>query len=113
VSALSIVFLVLWLITFGVLGVVVKAVRDDREQQRAEETINHANCIAHVAHVTSHRFIALWLRAAADRWDSMEEQPRLRRLADERYSPGGPSMPAIWMRAEADRLDDGNKAGAS
>lgn len=68
--------------------------------------VTHSACIAHVASVTSHRFLADRLRDYADRWDSTDEQPALRRLASERYSPGGPSMPAIWLQVQAEQLDE-------
>jgi len=45
------------------------------------------------------------LRAAADRYDSVEEQNNLRILAQRRYETDGPSMPAIWLREQADKMD--------
>lgn len=72
---------------------------------RDEEKADHAKCIAHIASVTSDRFVASRVRDLAERWDSIEEQGELRRLANEKYTPGGPSMPVIWLRHQADLLD--------
>lgn len=49
------------------------------------------------------------LREAADAWDdpSPENMDRLKALAAEHYSPGGPSMPAIFMRLRADQIEAG------
>jgi hypothetical protein len=51
------------------------------------------------------------LEAAADAWDSIEEQGNLRRLQSE-YTPGGPSMPAIWLRHRAADLRSRIEEGA-
>lgn len=64
---------------------------------------DHLRCIGHVSALTSDRAIAAALNEAADRWDSVEEKPVLRMLAED-YEPGGPSMPAIWLRHEAKRI---------
>lgn len=68
---------------------------------------NHLDCHDH-AHAllarVNHRAAADALRAAADRWDSVEETRVKDTLARKFYKPGGPSMPAIWLRHEADRL---------
>jgi hypothetical protein len=45
------------------------------------------------------------LQAAADKWDSVEEQMHIKTLAREKYEPEGPSVPAIWMRELADSMD--------
>lgn len=45
------------------------------------------------------------LREAADAWDSEEELPHMTALADERYQPGGPSMPEIWLRDRAEKKE--------
>jgi hypothetical protein len=76
-----------------------------QRQARMEEKADHAKCIAHIASATSNRVIAMALRERAEKWDSIENQADLRRLANERYSPGGPSMPTIWLREEADLID--------
>lgn len=50
--------------------------------------------------------IAQAFEAWADAWDedTEENKNRLTRMAQEHYSPGGPSMPAIAARLEAQRL---------
>lgn len=50
------------------------------------------------------------LESAAIAWESAEEQPHLRRLAEEKYRVGGPNMPTIWMLDRADKIR--NKKGA-
>ena len=57
--------------------------------------------------VVSNRAMAQTIRNLAERWDSIEEQANLRRLANERYSPGGPSMPVIWLREQAELMEKG------
>lgn len=51
--------------------------------------------------------IAQALREYADVWDRDDEEHKafLTQLAQERYSPGGPSMPAIWLRYQAEQLE--------
>lgn len=64
----------------------------------------HTYCVSALAEFTSDRIIADWLRNAAQQYDSIEEQSVIRKLADERYQPSGPSLPAIWLTYQADRL---------
>lgn len=65
----------------------------------------HTYCVSAISEFTSDKLIAQFLRSSAERWDGIDIQPLLRKLADERYQVGGPSMPAIWMNYEADRID--------
>lgn len=76
-------------------------------QFRLDEKADHAKCVAHLTATSSNHFVAARVRDLADRWDSIEEQGNLRRLANERYTPGGPSMPVIWLRYQADQLEGG------
>lgn len=98
------VFFFVWAVTF--VALLWYAYRLDRAEtaRRLEKSRTHALCISAIFSQIGDAHAANVLRAAADRWDSIEEQPNLRRLANERYSAGGPSMPAIWLRTEADRL---------
>lgn len=98
-----------WLLLLATAGIVIVmhlltalAGRVEASARRSrQEQLDHLACIKALrGHVE-----AAHLRAAADRWDSVESKPRLQVLSQARYSPGGPSMPAIWLRDEADRLE--------
>lgn len=100
-------FLVLWIMTVILLIAAFVRIADVQKEVCDEKTA-HESCheaTLAVLSTASKRTDASALRAAADRWDSIEEQGNLKRLASERYKPGGPSMPTIWLRAEADRMD--------
>jgi hypothetical protein len=45
------------------------------------------------------------LLAAAEKFDSIEEQQNIKVLAREQYTPDGPSVPALWLRQLADKMD--------
>ena len=66
---------------------------------------NHGLCVMDIIEIVHGAHDATLLRNLADKWDSPAEQGNLTILARERYSPGGPSMPALWLRAQADRLE--------
>lgn len=65
----------------------------------------HTECVDRISSAASTKFAAETLRSAARDWDNPREQANLQRLARERYSPGGPSMPIIWLNDRADRMD--------
>lgn len=88
-----------WLVTAYSL---VSAMRETNRRQA-----EHAKCVALVSSLASDRIAAMTLLHAADRWDSVEEQPRVQQLIRDEYKMGGPSMPAIWLRHEAERIWQG------
>ena len=47
---------------------------------------------------------ASYLRAAADRWDSVDSTLAKARLARQ-FVEGGPGLPSLWLRDEADRRE--------
>ena len=65
---------------------------------------NHAECVVMSTKAISTAHAAQVLRAAADRWDAVENVARQKKLARERWSPEGPTLPAIWMRDLADEM---------
>lgn len=78
-------------------------------QERVIEEKNiHESCheaVEAVLRTASKRTDASALRAAADKWDSVENQTLLKRLGRDEYEPGGPSVPAIWLRIQANQMD--------
>lgn len=82
--------------------------QDREDDQQAE----HAMCVAHIADVVSNRVVAMALREKAKQWDSVEEEPNLKRLGREVYKAAGPSMPNIWLNQQADLLDPPTKENA-
>ncbi len=87
-----------------VLCVVIAMLANRILSLQADTTSEHAKCVAHIASVTSDRMVAVAFRDAADRWDSVEEQPNLG-VIRRQYKPNGPSVAALWLRQHADRLD--------
>lgn len=75
-----------------------------RRNLSMEKSRNHAFCVSAIFSVVEDAHTASVLRRAAERWDSVEEQPRIRRIA-QGFRLDGPSIPSLWLRAEADRLD--------
>lgn len=65
---------------------------------------DHAKCIAHIADVTSKRFVAVALDDLAERYDSIDEKHIIEKIKREEWTPGGPSLPALWLYHHADRL---------
>jgi hypothetical protein len=76
-----------------------------QRQTRLEEKADHARCIAHLASVSSNRFLAARLRDLAQRYDSVEEAATFAELARTRFNPDGSSMPALWLTLQAERLE--------
>lgn len=72
---------------------------------RSEDQTDHAKCMALITAFVGDRFAAQVLRAAARDWDSVEAQPDIRRIANEKYRVGGPSMPYLWMIDRAEKLE--------
>lgn len=96
---------------------VAALVKIDRLQERSRlaQTWDHAACTIGLMEAISKAHDADLLRRAADRWESPDEQGNLRILAREKYSPGGPSMPALWLRQQADliQIDSHSAADAT
>lgn len=69
-----------------------------------DDEADHAACTAHIADVTSRRFVAVALRDLAERYDSVPEQRVLTSLR-RRWLESGPSVPALWLLHHADLLD--------
>lgn len=67
--------------------------------------IDHAMCIAHVAHYVGNEFAASVLKAAAEDYNRPETQARLQILMRE-WVDGGPLLPAIWMTNRAEALSE-------
>jgi hypothetical protein len=77
----------------------------ERQQQaRLDEQADHAKCIAHIAEVTSNRFVAARLRELADKYDSIEERPVMTKLQRQHFA-SGPSVPSSWLNLQAELLD--------
>jgi hypothetical protein len=72
---------------------------------RRDGKVDHAKCVALISSVVSNRVVAIAFRDAANRWDSIEEQADLRRLAREQFKDDGPSMPALWLREQAAKIE--------
>lgn len=76
--------------------------------QRIEAILSdeHDACVKRTLamfHYNNDRVAADALRAAAERWDSVDEKPEIQLLA-RAYEEGGPSVPAMWLRKRADLL---------
>lgn len=77
----------------------------ERERQaRLSEKAEHAKCTAHIASVVSNEFVAARMHDLADLWDNVENQGDLRRIANTKYAPGGPSVVNLWLHEKADEL---------
>lgn len=81
-------------------------------QSLSDADVNHAHCIAHVAHYVGDSFAAQVLRVAAEDLDSTEGQTELRRIANSEYRLGGASVASLWLTERADSLvfEDGEAA---
>jgi hypothetical protein len=66
---------------------------------------DHAKCIAHIADVTSKRFVAVALRDLAERYDSVEERSTIAQIKRVEWTLDGPPLPVLWMLHHADLLD--------
>lgn len=97
--AMAIIALVL-LVAF----VVDYAIRTKHECDEAVE-VEHAACIAHIADVTSKRFVAVALRDLADRYENGREQALFERIKREQWTPKGPVVPVLWLRHYADTYE--------
>lgn len=80
-------------------------VRLQRLEGQAEfERVQHARCLAHIAHYTGNEFAALVLRAAAEDYDRPKTQNEIQIISREQWVEGGPRIPSIWMSNRADAL---------
>jgi hypothetical protein len=91
------------------LAIVVDYAIRMKHEADAEVDIEHAACIAHIADVTSKRFIAVALRDLAERYDSNESRRVWAELRKD-WSSDGPSMPALWLQHYADKYEKGEDA---
>lgn len=90
------------------LVIIVGLIRWNIESRNAlvlAERAEHAKCIAHIASVTSNKFLADRIRDLADKYDSVEEITVHKNLARTQYTVDGASMPAIWLRHQADLIE--------
>jgi len=101
---------ILILLVLGLGGLVIaQSIKIEKVQAEVRsEQVKHNRChIQTEAALTrlTNQIYATALRHAAEQWDDPANQNHLRRLAREKYSPGGPSMPTIWLREQADKID--------
>ena len=75
-----------------------------KESNRIHEA-HHAEALSILADLNKRRDMASGLRAAAEKWEDPLSQPYLAKLARDKYTPGGTSMPAIFLRIEADEIE--------
>lgn len=72
--------------------------REEQAREHHQWLLGHDETLAQVAEEA--RQFAL-LDAAKD-WDA-SDRDELKRLAEQHYVPGGPSMPTIWLRLRAEQ----------
>jgi hypothetical protein len=70
-----------------------------------EVEAEHAACIAHIADVTSKRFVAVALRDLADRYEDGRETALIERIKREQWTPEGPVLPVLWLRHYANTYE--------
>lgn len=106
-TGLAVFLIVLCLILAGLLAATLvgaynqtERLRDQIQYEQDEHAACHDKTLALLT-AASKRSDAALLDSTADAWESIEEQGTLKRLARERYHPGGPSMPALWLRDRA------------
>lgn len=73
---------------------------DQLDDEKAEHEACHEATLK-VLETASKRTDAVALEAAADAWDSIEEQQERIRIANTTYREGGPSVPTLWLRERA------------
>lgn len=76
-----------------------------RAEQTEDVEADHLACVAHMADVTSKRFIAVALRDLADRYEEGREQALIERIKREQWTPEGPVLPVLWLRHYADAYE--------
>lgn len=81
-----------------------------KHEADAEVDAEHAACIAHIADVTSKRFVAVALRDLADRYEDGRERTLIERIKREQWTPEGPMLPVLWLRHYADLYEKGDDA---
>lgn len=98
--------IVIIVVLFGLL--VYSGVRIENLMHRHENDIDHAKCMAHVAHYVGNTFAAHVLRAAAEDYATPAEQHQLEVIIQQQWSTQGgvpnDPVPAIWMKERADAL---------
>lgn len=69
---------------------------------------DHARCIAHIASITSNKFVADRVRELADDYESIDGAAELTRVRNTLFpgSPAGTALPALWMREQARRIEE-------
>jgi hypothetical protein len=76
-------------------------------QHEEQQDINHAMCIAHLAHYVGNSFAAEVLKAAAEDYSSAEGQHELKVIVQSgQYVEGGLTVPSLWMVNRARALRD-------
>lgn len=73
---------------------------DSLEDEKAEHEACHEATVRMLS-AASKRSNAAVLEAAADAWDSIEEEHERIRIANTAYREGGPSVPTLWLRERA------------
>ncbi len=63
--------------------------------------VNHAKCIAHIAHYTGNQFAALVLESAANDYSAPPAQAEIAVIANTEWVDGGLNIPALWMMKRA------------
>lgn len=101
-----------WIVALIFLALLLfscRKIERTQDEVRAEQEA-HRNCHVHTMNALRtavRRTDAAALLTAADEYESIEGQARLKTLANTEYKPGGPSMPVIWLRDRAERLHPG------
>lgn len=99
-AVIALVLLVAWLADTVIRQNAALAEDDDAD---------HAACTAHIADVVSDRFAAVVLRDLAERYDSVRGVSVMMKIQREKWTPDGPTIPALWMLHHADLLDPPNQ----
>lgn len=73
--------------------------------ERYWHQVDHAKCIAHIAHYVGNHFAADVLRAAAEDYGTPAAQTELQIISRKQWNQDGPRIPSIWMTNRADALE--------
>lgn len=98
------------LMSAALIYVVYRWVEAERmARERADDAVkfvkvNHAACVAHMAHYVGDSFAAQVLRIAAEDFDSVEGQTKLREIGSQTFKIGGPSLVNLWLHDRADQF---------
>lgn len=75
-----------------------------QRQARLDERAEHAKCVAHIAAVTSNRFLAARLREYAVKYGSTDERHVFVELS-RNWEPDRTPVPVLWLNLQAELLD--------